>query len=290
MEDDIVVDIERRAARRDRRVRLSPEDCAWGLGWWSLGLGLAQVVAPRTMSRLIGVPMPRALTMLCGVRAIACGVGILTQERPEPWMRIRVVGDAFDLATLAAGSLLPGTHRGRVAVASAAIAGVGAADLYCSSRLRERGTRPRPRHVMLSVDVQRPPADVYRFWRNLSNLPRVMPHLESVQVLDDSQSHWVAKGPGGTRIEWDTEIIDDQPGERLAWRSVDGAAIYSAGSVELHSVGTDGTRMRIELLCDSPSDSLGLAIARLFGRDPQFGVRLDLRALERLLERGEIHD
>jgi uncharacterized membrane protein len=227
--------------------------------------------------------------MLCGIRAIACGVGILTQERPEPWMRVRVAGDAFDLATLAAGLLVPGTRRGRVAVAGATIAGIAAADLYCSKRLRERGTRPAPRHVMLSVDVQRPPTDVYSFWRDLSNFPRVIPHLESVQILDESQSHWVAKGPGGARVEWDSEIIDDQPGERLAWRSVDGAAIYSAGSIELHPVGVGGTRMRIELLCDSPSDSLSLAIARLFGRDPQFGVRLDLQALERLLERGEIH-
>jgi uncharacterized membrane protein len=274
---------------RGRRAQLSPEDFAWGLGWWSLGLGLAQVLAPRTMSRLIGAPMPRVLTMLCGMRAIACGVGILSQERPEPWVRVRVAGDAFDLATLAAGSLVPGARRGRIAAAGAALAGVAAADLYCAKRLRERGTRLPPRHVMLSVDIQRPPADVYRFWRDLSNLPRVMPHLDSVQVLDESQSHWIAKGPGGSRIEWDTEVIDDQPGERLAWRSVDGAAIYSAGSVELHPLGARGTRMRIELLCDAPSDSLGLAIARLFGRDPEFGVRLDLRALERLLERGEMH-
>ena len=290
MEDDIVVDIERRATRRNRRAQLSAEDFAWGLGWWSLGLGLAQVLAPRTMSRLTGVPLPRALTMLCGVRAIACGVGILTQERPDPWMRVRVAGDAFDLAVVATGALLPGTRRGRVGIAGAAIAAVAAADLYCTRRLRERGARAAPRHVMLSVDVERPPSAVYRFWRNFSNLPRVMPHLRSVQVLDDSQSHWIAKGPGGTRIEWDTEIIDDQPGERLAWRSVEGAALYSAGSVELQPVGANGTRMRIELLCDSPSDSLGLAIVRLFGRDPQFGVRLDLQALQRLVQRGEIHE
>jgi uncharacterized membrane protein len=141
---------------------------------------------------------------------------------------------------------------------------------------------------MLSVDVERPSREVYRFWRNVANFPKVMPHLESVQVLDDRHSHWVATGPGGDRIEWDTEIIDDQPDERLAWRSVDGSAIYCAGSVELQPIGSHGTRVRVELLCDSPSGSISLAIARLFGRDPQFGLRLDLRAFEELLRRGEM--
>jgi uncharacterized membrane protein len=286
MEDDIVVDIERRAAPRNRRASLSARQLARGLAWWSLGLGIAQVLAPRTVSRLIGVPLPRVLTILCGVRGIASGIGILTQDQPEPWIRVRVAGDVLDLATLAGGSLVREAPRARLALATVVAAGVTAADVYCGKLLRERGTRPPPRHVKLSVDVQRPPHEVYRFWRDVANFPRVMPHLESVQVLDEIHSHWVAKGPGGVRLEWDTEIIDDQAGERLAWRSVEGAAIYSAGSVEFHPLGSRATRMRIELLCDSPPGSLSLAIARLFGRDPQFGVRLRLDAFEESREQG----
>ena len=288
MEHDLVVDIERRGLHRTRRrPRRSPQQLARGLGWWSLGLGIAQVLAPRTMARLTGMRLPPTLTMLCGARAIACGVGILTQDQAQPWMRVRVAGDALDLATVAAGLLLPGANRQRLAVTGVALGGVAAADVYCSRQLEHYGARAAPRHVTSSIDVQRPREEIYRFWRDPANFPRVMPHLHSVQILDDIHSHWIANGPGGTRLEWDTEIIDDVPNERLAWRSVDGSQIYSAGSVELHPVGMHATRVRLELLCDSPPGSLTVAIAKLFGRDPKFGLRADLRGFKTFFESGE---
>lgn len=272
-------------ARRKDRPSGSPEQLARGLAWLSVGLGIAQVLAPRTVSRLIGVPFPATLTILCGVREIATGIGILTQDDPAPWMRARVAGDALDLAGIAAGLMVPGADRRRIAVATAAIAGVTAADVYCSRALAEPGRRST-RHVIASIEVERAPGELYRFWRDLGNLPRLMPHLDSVQVLDDVHSHWVARGPAGSRVEWDSEIIDDAPDERLAWRSVEGSQNYNAGSVQFARSGS-GTRVTVELLYDPPAGSLGAAVAKLLGRGADHDVHADLRAFKHFMESGK---
>lgn len=272
---------------RRRRARSSPpEQIARGLGWFSIGIGVAQILAPRTVSRLVGVPMPPALTIACGLRELVCGIGILTQQQPRPWMQARIAGDALDLAGIGGALLLPGADRRRVAVAVAVVAGVTALDLYCSRELVKDRRRPPPRHVQASVHVDRPVEALYAFWRDLENLPRVIPHLESVEVLDDVRSHWVAKGAAGARVEWDSEIIDDSPNERLAWRSVEDSQVFSAGSVQFRRAASGGTDVTVEVLYASAADSLGEAIATLFGRTPGREVRADLRAFKAIMERG----
>src|SRR5688500_7839839 len=161
----------RYGARRKGRSNGSPEQLARGLGWLSIGIGIAQVLAPRTVSRLVGVPFPATLTVLCGVREIVSGIGILTQEDATPWMRARVAGDALDLAGLGVGLMVSGADRRRIGVATAAVAGITAADVYCSRELALRGRRS-PRHVMASIDVDRAPDELYRYWRDLGNFPR----------------------------------------------------------------------------------------------------------------------
>jgi uncharacterized membrane protein len=287
IDTDLVVDIERRAVPRKRRSPPAPELLAWGLGWFSIGLGVAQLLAPRALARAAGLPIPPTLTRLCGVREIGCGLGILGDDQPTAWVQARVAGDALDLATMAAGLLVgPGVARRRVGVATAVMAGIAAIDLYCSRQLAARDRRAAPQHVTATVDVACGREEVYEFWRNLANLPRVMPHLDSVQVLDEVHSHWVAKGPAGTRVEWDAEIIDDAPNERLAWRTVEGSQIYNAGSVQVRSAGPGMTRVTLELLYHPGAGSFGVAVARFVGRDPRRKVYADLHAFKRLIESG----
>ena len=268
--------------RRRRPRRSSPEQFARGLGWLSVGLGVAQVLAPRAMSKLAGLPVPAALMMLCGARELLCGTGLLTQEQPATWMRARMAGDAVDLAALGVGLLLPRLNRRRIGVADALVGGVAAADFYCNRQLADYVKRS-PRHVVATIDVASPPDEVYRFWRDLENLPRLIPRLESVQMLDDLHSHWIATGPDGMRTEWDAEIIDDAPDARLAWRSVEGSQIYNAGSLELERIA-GGTRLRVELLYEASVESLPSALAKLFGVEPRDDMQADLRAFKELIE------
>ncbi len=137
-----------------------------------------------------------------------------------------------------------------------------------------------------SVTVNASPETLYGFWRNFENLPRFMSHLESVRVIDDKRSHWIAKGPAGD-VEWDAEIINEIPNELIGWRSVEGSQIRNAGSVHF-TRGTRGTEVKVILRYDPPAGLLGAAIAKLFGKDPAHEVQEDLRQFKELIETGEI--
>jgi uncharacterized membrane protein len=273
------------AYRRTKREESDP--LTRGLGWFSIAAGLAQVLAPRTVGRLTGVHIPPALMMLCGLRELACGIGILAQPKALPWLNVRIAGDALDLAGLAAALAIPGVDRRRLAVTGAAVAGITALDIHCARELGER-ERHAPLYVSTSVIVERPAEALYRFWRDLENLPRVMPHLQSVQVLGENFSHWVAHAPWGGRVEWDSELIDDVPAQRLAWRTVDGSEVFNAGSVRFTPLA-DGayTEVTVELLYVPPAGAVGAAVARLFGKDAGQDMVADLAEFKRLMESEE---
>lgn len=147
---------------------------------------------------------------------------------------------------------------------------------------RGNGVRVEERIVL-----NRARSEVYRFWRNLENLPRFMDHLESVRVLDEQRSHWVARGPAGSRVEWDAEIHNDIPGQLLAWRSLPGAEVGHAGSVHFEPDVGDFTLVRVILRYDPPGGRLGAGVARLFGEDPDTQVADDLRRFKQVMEAGD---
>jgi uncharacterized membrane protein len=260
---------------------------ARALGWLSIGLGLAEVMAPRALARVIGVSGERSLLLrLFGLREMASGVGILTQPRPAPWMWGRVGGDALDLACLGAALTSDDARPDRIVAAMAAVAGVTALDVLCSQQLSHRA--PQSRHVESSVAINRAPADLYRFWRDFQNLPRFMPHLRSVQVDTGQRSHWVAQGPAGTTVAWDAEIIDDRPDALIAWRSLAGADVDQAGSVRFEEApGGRGTFVRVCMEYYPPGGALGTVVATLFGEEPGQHIQEDLRRFKQLMETGE---
>ena len=264
-------------AYRDPHV----DSIARGLGWFSVGLGLAQILAPRAVCRLAGLPPMPTMMRLCGLRELACGVGIVTQRNPAGWVKARIAGDAVDFACLAVAAPFEASRGGRIGAAAAVVAGVTALDFYCSGELAER--RAAPLHIATSATIDRSPEALYAFWRDLTNLPRVMPHVKSVRIIDSRRSHWTADGPDGA-IEWDSEIIDDEPNQRLAWRSLDDSPVYNAGSVRFDASREGGTRVTVELLYDPPTGAIGASLAKLFGRSGE--IRADLAALERLIARG----
>ena len=138
-----------------------------------------------------------------------------------------------------------------------------------------------------SVVINRPAEELYRFWRNLENLPRFMTHLESVERLTDTLSRWRARGPAGTHVEWNAEIINEVPNQVMGWRSIEHSDVVSAGSVNF--TGTKGgTRVRVRLQYSPPGGRIGAALARLLGRDAATEIRHDLRRLKQLVESGEI--
>ena len=261
------------------------------LGWFSIGLGVAELAAPGAVARLVGVPANRALLRTMGLREITSGVGILMQEKPAAWMWSRVGGDVMDLALLARALRSPDARRGRVAMATAAAAGVTVLDLLCSRQITEQETGGEDKAVQFTktIIIERSPEDLYGFWRNMENLPRIMRHVQEVRVLDDRRSHWVVRTPTGATFEWDAEITEDEPNRRLAWRSLPGAQVDNAGEVRFEPApGGRGTLVTAEIQYRPPAGAVGATIARLLGSSPERLAGEDLRVFKQLMETGEI--
>jgi uncharacterized membrane protein len=144
-------------------------------------------------------------------------------------------------------------------------------------------------HVIESIRLETPVDEVYRFWRQLENLPRVLTHLERVTDLGNGQSHWIARGPGGLGVEWGAEIINEVENKVIGWRSLPGSDVVTAGSVTFSQVrGGRGTQLTVNLQYSPPAGRPGALLARVFGTEPAQTIREDLRHLKHMLEAGEI--
>jgi len=274
------------------------ERLAIGLGLFSIGLGLAETLAPGAVARLIGVPSTdrtRATLQGMGAREMANGAAILAQPHRAEWLWARLGGDALDLALIGSTLGSDTTHRRRASAGIAAVLGAAALDAYCAVQLgREPASAPGRRrkervHVEHAATINKPIAEVYAFWRDFKNFPRFMRHIESVEVLDDRRSRWRATGPAGMTFEWQAEITEDQANERLAWRSLEGSDVPHAGQVAFaHAPGARGTEVRVRLEYAPPAGAPGRTIARLFGAEPEQQIREDLRRFKQLMETGEI--
>jgi uncharacterized membrane protein len=257
------------------------------LGWFSIGLGAAELLAPRQLGRLIGVRGHEMLIRSMGAREIAAGIAVLLEKRPARSMAGRVAGDAVDLALLGAGFGSSRTEKGKLGGAIGAVAAVTALDVLCAVKLRN-GASSNVIRTVQTIAVNRSPEDCYRFWRDFENLPRFMKHLESVRMIGDGRSHWVATAPAGQKVEWDAELIQDTP-HRIAWRSLEGADVSNSGSVEFESApGGRGTVIKACIEYDPPGGKAGALIAKLFGEEPSVQAKIDLRRFKAVIETGEV--
>jgi uncharacterized membrane protein len=266
------------------------ERLARGLGWFGIGLGLAEIMAPRTLARFLGTRNHEILFRMMGLRDIATGVGILTQRRPAKWLWARVGGDIMDLAVLGRAFESESAKPVNVAIATAAVTGVAALDVRCAQELSDGLEAPdRLIKVKKTILINRSPDELYRDWRDFQNLPRFMKNLESVEVTTDSRSRWTVKGPADKKIHWDAEIVEDNPGKCLAWRSLESADVDNSGSVRFEpATGGRGTLVSVEMRYSAPAGVLGTTVAKLFGRAPDQEVEEDLRRFKQMMETGEI--
>lgn len=133
--------------------------------------------------------------------------------------------------------------------------------------------------------IQRPRAELYRMWRDFSQLPRFMVHLERVDVITPTRSHWVTKGPAGTTVEWDAEIIGERENEYLEWQSVQPAEVPNRGTVQFVDAAVGGgTEVIVTLEAQPPAGKVGDLVARAMGRSPQQEVTQALHRFKQIAE------
>ena len=296
--------VPRRSGRGRRQTGPTERDCvshnaalsqearlAFGLGWFGIGLGLAELLVPRRFARTIGVPYEHhRLIRAMGVREIANGLGILIWPSASAGVWARVAGDMIDLACLGAAFTSARANRSRLATTAAAVAGAAAVDFICAQQLtRGMTTRDGSTPVGVTLTINRSREDLYEAWRNFTNLPRWMKHLKSVEVMGDRRSHWVASGPAGSTVEWNADISEDRPNEMIAWRSVEGSDVDHSGVVRFEPApGNRGTMVTVEMRYAPPGGTLGSAVAAWFGEDPAQSIKMDLRRFKQVMETGEV--
>jgi uncharacterized membrane protein len=203
-----------------------------------------------------------------------------------------------------AGALLAAYGLSSGKKGSLLMAGLGAALLhrgttgrcYVYNALGINTAKPRPATVIpakhgdrveKTITIMREPAELYSFWRELENLPKIMTHLKLVEPLDRVRSHWVANGPLGKAVEWDAEIFNDVENELIAWRSLPGSDVDTAGSVRFQPrANNSGTIVTVNLKYDPPAGKVGAWVASLLGRDPESMITDELNRFKALMESG----
>jgi uncharacterized membrane protein len=290
--------LERIGSRLDNRLGskvrngVTDRQLVQALGWFSVGLGLVEVLAPRKFGRAIGVGEHSSALPLLGVREIANGIGLLSGRQSDKWTWARVAGDAMDLAVLASAMRSTNARPGRIALAAAAVGGVTALDVYAGRQLSRSAPQqqtPLSIDVNETIAVNASPAAVYAFWRNLENLALFMDHVQSVTSTGARSSHWVVRAPAGTTVEWDAEITHEEPDRQLSWRTLEHATVQHEGTVKFDAApGGRGTLVKVSLRYRPPAGVIGAQVAKLFGEEPSQQIRADLRRLKQLIETGEV--
>jgi uncharacterized membrane protein len=200
--------------------------------------------------------------------------------------RVQRFSSPLGVAALIGGGALAVAGLTRRSKASLALAAGGGILAYAGSKAASR-----PAHLIASSTIQLncSPSEAYRFWREVENLPLFMRHLQSVSVIGDRRTRWIAAGPLGSQIRWDAEIITERENELISWRSLPGSDIAVDGSVEFRNApGNRGTFVSANIIYSPPAGRAGAAMAKLFGKHPGFLMRQDLRRFKALIEAGEI--
>lgn len=164
----------------------------------------------------------------------------------------------------------------------------GKCEVYRAMDINTREADKEGVHIHAAVTINRSPEELFRYWRDLENLPRIMSHLESVKAQGEKYSHWVAKAPAGMTVAWDAEIVSETENQSIFWRSREGSQITNAGSVRFIPAGERGTEVHISLSYSPPAGTVGVVIAKIFGEEPHLQIEDDLLRFKQFMEAGEI--
>ncbi len=263
--------------QRSRRGTDGYERLAKGLGWFSIGLGAAELFAAGPLARFIGIRdtgRHRATLRAFGVREMGAGVGILSRQRPQGWLWARFAGDILDIGSYLSAASEGVTSAGGVALTLTSLAGVTALDMYCASQMSrlpgsataDQQSRRAAHSAIITID--RPAEELSGRLRDF------------IRMRGES---------GESRVFTSGVQLSDQPGTQgLRWRAPGIGGMAVAGSIRFEPAPANrGTIVRAEL--DSPWNT---GAARIAGKVFKFAggefVQNELRKFKQLVETGEM--
>jgi uncharacterized membrane protein len=148
--------------------------------------------------------------------------------------------------------------------------------------------RPAGALVAETVTINRPARELYDFWRDTSNLTRIMDNISEIAAIDPKRSRWTVKAPIGREVSWTSVITEDLPGEAITWQSEDGGDVVNNGRIQFIDAGRRGTVVRATIAYEPPGGMVGKLVAKLFQREPRIQARRDLRRFKQFMETGEV--
>jgi uncharacterized membrane protein len=225
-----------------------------------------------------------------GVPALQGG-GRPREERPELLQDNWAPTTRLVIGALGGVLAVQGLRRSDPARRALTVVGLGllarAATNLPPRRLVGIGAGRRAIDIQKTIRVGAPVEEVWELWSNFENFPRFMSHIREVRKSGEGRSHWVAVGPGGIPVEWDAIVTDSIPNELIAWKSVEGSTVDTAGRVRFRPTSEGGTEIDVQLSYNPPAGALGHAVATLFAVDPKQAMDEDMVRLKSLLEEGK---
>ena len=229
----------------------------------------------------------------------AVAVGVKEHTYPPNYRRDVDLGQPERLVSTAAGGLLLLYSLRNPSPLNLVLGAVGAGLIYQGTVGRNvvetirtgqpLVAAPNGLRVKKSMTVNRPPDELYAFWRNLENLPRFMKHVRSVQRHGNGRSHWVVAGPRGTVFKWDAQITVDRPNEMIAWQTVPGSSVDHRGYVKfVPAPGGRGTEVHVAMEYQPPGGEAGKLIGSLLGGITEQEIQEQIRNFKSIMEAGEI--
>lgn len=138
-----------------------------------------------------------------------------------------------------------------------------------------------------SVKINKPRAELYAYWRNLENLPNFMSHIKHIKEVDKKRSKWTAEIPGGVgTIEWDAEIIREEPDHVIAWQSLPDAEIENSGEVRFEEIAGGKTKVETTIIYRPPAGEIGEMAAKLLNPAFKKVIKKDLKQFKKVMEKG----
>jgi uncharacterized membrane protein len=154
-------------------------------------------------------------------------------------------------------------------------------------RLVGTGSSRRAIDLQKAININAPVEAVYQFWSNYANFPRFMAHVRDIKINADGTSTWTVSGPAGVPVEFRAETTQQIPNQVIAWKTLPGETVRSAGIVQFQPNPDGGTRVTVRMSYNPIAGAIGHAIASLFGADPKMAMDEDLVRFKSLLETGK---
>jgi uncharacterized membrane protein len=270
------------------------ERLARALGWFSVGLGLAELVAAGRLSRTLGLGDRPGLVRAYGMREIANGAGLLAQRRRAPWLWARVGGDLLDMATLGAALRPSNKRRNQAAAATVTVAAITALDLYSARQLSKSngatsGAEAAAVEIERSITIGKPAPELDRLWRDPATVSRSMGGFAEVAAAGEGRMRWTMPGRKGQNLSWETQLIEDRPGELQRWRSLPDAPVSNEGQVRFRPAPGDwGTEVTLRVRLAPTEGTSGGAAMKFLRTAPKLLAGQALHRFKSLAETGEI--